>query len=336
MLRQATTDKNPILIFAEMDHSDPITFEILTELLPKLKDDLDYECCFLEYFPGTLQEHIKDVKEQITHGKTIRASIGMTDSGNSESDIDLYYHIFSGPGLKLNKNDVTIYTVLAYYYTANLSRLIFLENLASHNMSYRGIDSSSTGIIENEVSPDTIKGRDKEMAAAYISAAKSSKSVFGKIGAGHLEGIQDEILKAIPDKSAASEQFCFFSIYSKTALSKKTVTAPLSYISLDARQHSKDQIIQIILQEISRKKSLLNKKSQKPDCTVASARDAFFTQPESKTQSAPTVSVVPRENSRDQSWLSNLTLSFLNQPARIAENNLPQLQPLDLTKKAAI
>lgn len=248
-------------------------------LLPILKK-LGYECYFDEApSQDGLQSRIKFCESQIEEAVKRKKDFEVLGLDINDEYHEMQYFVIlakhngcdniSEFAQKYHNEYYTIKMAIAFYKN-RLASIDFLKSLENNKMNYKAIDWGEYKLISEAISLEGMQKRNKMMASAYLD---SESSVFGFIGLGHVEGIQREISNNISHE-VASEQFCFFSLYSYTPddLGKKAINKelglPFNLICIDASRNNKDKIIDIILREIYHRTL--------PRLNLSSARDSFF------------------------------------------------------------
>lgn len=245
--------KLPTLVFAE-NHFDPATFNVFKKLLPVLKE-LGYEVFLDEQLPSlTLENYIEEIEKMKkiwveTADKFKKFNLDISDPST------LKHYFFS---TDLGKE----YAYFIKEYPANLVRLEFLISMKSSTVKYQGIDSKADENDEN---------REKIMASTYLN----SRRAFGRIGSYHVVPIQDLILEKISYEQASAE-FCFFEIHSPLSttvslgqqINQGKLQLPLGIISLDAALLNVDEMLQLILKNISLKQEKAQKATAKPSSSI--------------------------------------------------------------------
>ncbi|MDR3504411.1 MAG: hypothetical protein P4L79_17730 [Legionella sp.] len=232
----------PHIIFTE-SHYDPLVFELIKKIAPKLKA-LGYNCFFNEapeettaadfilnqknYAEFTIKPQFENLKHFADLGAIPR---------------ELFYESMKH---------------LQYFamYTAQINKVTFLENLPDLNIQYRAIDLKETKVDSQDyfITEEGIRKRDSKMSSAYLD---SSSPVFGVIGYKHALGIQKEILSKLSLENAL-EKFYFVHIFSERPLDDYEeklrigeMNYPLGMATFDAKILNEETIIELILSKIS-------------------------------------------------------------------------------------
>lgn len=289
------------LIFVE-DHLDPATTKIITKLLPELKElkslenPLGYECFFAEQPPGSIESEDGTLEEAIQKKlvsfnrirKTASTLVSTLDhekedikiEHSEKLEIETEFLLLSlrNELLKLDlvsddwKIPVIKYLILMLPRIS--ASILFLQAVIQYKITYQQIDDP---IIDSLIgqSPDRTKElldkirplRDKTMSAAYLSA---KQPVFGVVGLHHLEGMQNEFIKALTHEKAQND-FRFFYIYSKRPdvldnleclAQEDKLKLPLNLNVIDATKKSDNDILEMIINLAMNKNDLYEPESQ--------------------------------------------------------------------------
>lgn len=148
----------------------------------------------------------------------------------------------------------------------------FIKALSLNQIPYKAIDLKIIRRIEKAVGEiagwDIVRAlntvREKNIAHVFMKAVHKT---FGILGVMHCEGIQKEILQHFSNEQA-SEEFCFFYVYSNDELQKHfqldlsgNADYPLGLSRIQASHKSDEEIIEEIVRQIEVKKSRMDSKS---------------------------------------------------------------------------
>jgi hypothetical protein len=215
----------PKLIFGE-DHLDLITMQILSAILPKLKEQ-GYDV-FLDEMPTVL------TLESLRKNLNVNAVFYSLDKKKNPN----LYDVRQETNLVLNN---------------------FLEILIEQKIDWQAIDPMPP--IAYHLTEEQYEAlqpiRDKEMASIY----QNSEFAFGRVGLSHISGIRECLVETLGEENV-TQDFRFFHIHSlgevPTEISEIKDSLPNDLIIIDAVTHSQEAIINKIIEVIELAKEQSN------------------------------------------------------------------------------
>jgi hypothetical protein len=306
------------LIFVE-NHFDLKYRKIMTSLVSVLKER-GYTTFCEEMSPMTLLKRLDNVKGIIADFKPLFED--QEEAINEYADIypqdaETFYLTHKNK----NENDqIQLLNLMINYmkvkaeYFATIEFKYFFKQLHSLQLNYQGVDSDEGRILEEqewnktEKTQTSLKERNESIRkfrlqrneALTQAYCHSEESLFANIGFGHVQDIQELIIKNYPQKAS---QFCFIHIHSLEPFSKfmetflslicpktnsdylelqkklnfsnsvktRTVTLPLGIHLFDAECLSKQELIDALTSLID-----IKNKELKQQCSSGKKRNSFF------------------------------------------------------------